>query len=597
MLGAKSLPQVIAPGVTSAPRHVGGDDLRWMPSTRITPWRTIDNSAQAIKGSMISGVSNFRGNVRRVDEIVRVLAKYGLADWVSDSTPGFIRRRFVTSDGIAVTDYPVEVRIRLALTELGTTFVKLGQMLSTRADLVGPELAAELTSLQADAPADPPDLVRATIQSELGAPPEAIFAWFDENALASASVGQVHLARLADGAEVVVKVQHAGIEGKVRSDLNLLATVAQLAETNSKELARYRPTDTVAEFSRSLLRELDFHVELNNLLRFSQNFAKGPRVHIPAVFPALSSRRVLTMERLEGYSIAQLERMAADGVDRVAFADLFANTMLQMIFRDGFYHADPHPGNIFVTPGGRLGLLDCGKIGRVDEQTRDDFIAIVAAFLTGDVEALTDQLIELCDTPPDLNRSAYRADVAEFVGEFGESLQGGLDLGAAFEAMFAIIRKHHLVVPSRVNMLLLVIVQIEGTARLLDPDFDLTDALQSYGADLLRRRFSPQQLQKELLRTARDWRHLLRTLPRDTAMVLERIQRGDLQIRVQQQGLQAPLNRLTYGILVAALLLGSTLLWALAAPPALWGVSIFGVMGTALGLALGAHLLYLIWRA
>lgn len=546
---------------------------------------------------MISGVSNFRGNVRRVDEIVRVLAKYGLADWVGDRSPGFIRRRFVTAEGVAVSDYPVEVRIRLALTELGTTFIKLGQMMSTRADMVGPELAAELASLQADTPADSPEMVRATIQSELGAPPEALFAWFDERALASASVGQVHLARLHDGTDVVVKVQHAGIEAKVRSDLSLLATVAQLAETNSKELARYRPSETVEEFSRSLMRELNFHTELNNLLRFGQNFTGNPKVHIPVAYPELSSRRVLTMEKLTGYTIANAERMAADQVDRGMFANLFANSMMQMIFRDGFYHADPHPGNLFVLPAQTLGLLDCGKTGRVDEQTRDDFIGIVASFLTGDVEALTDQLINLCDVPIDLNRSAYRADVAEFVGEFRESMGSNLDLGAAFEAMFGIIRKHHLVVPPRVNMLLLVIVQVEGTARQLDPEFDLTATLQTYGADLLKRRFSPQQLQKEVVRSFRDWSRLWSALPRETVNLLERIQRGELQIHVQQHGMQGPLNRLTYGIVVAALLLGSALLWAMSAPPAPWGVSIFGVLGVLLGLALAAHLLYLIWRA
>ncbi|MBE2239068.1 MAG: AarF/ABC1/UbiB kinase family protein [Caldilineaceae bacterium] len=546
---------------------------------------------------MISGVSNFRGNVRRVDEIIRVLAKYGLADWVGDSTPGFIRRRFVTGEGVAVSDYPIEVRIRLALTELGTTFIKLGQMMSTRADLVGPELAVELASLQADTPADPPAVVRATIHSELGAPPEELFAWFDENALASASVGQVHLARLADGVDVVVKVQHAGIESKVRSDLNLLGAVAQLAETNSKELAHYHPTATVAEFSRSLRRELNFHTELTNLLRFAQNFAGDPKVHIPVAYPELSSRRVLTMEKLNGYSVANAAQMAADGVDRKALAGLFANCMMQMIFRDGFYHADPHPGNLFVLPGQRLGLLDCGKVGRVDEQTRDDFIGIVASFLTGDVESLTEQLVELCETPIDLNRAAYKADVAEFVGEFRESVDGNLDLGAAFEAMFGIIRRHHLVVPPRVNLLLLVIVQIEGAARELDPAFDLTGTLQRYGADLLKRRFSPQQLQKEMVRSFRDWSRLLKALPRETLNLLERTQRGELQIHVQQHGLQGSLNRLTYGILVAALLLGSSLLWALAAPPALWGVSIFGVLGAALGLALAAHLLYLVWRS
>ena len=547
---------------------------------------------------MISGVSNFRGNVRRVDEIIRVLAKYGLADWVSDSTPGFIRRRFVTAEGAAVSDFPVEVRIRLALTELGTTFIKLGQMMSTRADMVGPELAEELASLQADTPADPPDVVRATIQAELGYPPEELFAWFEPTALASASVGQVHAARLFDGTEVVVKVQHAGIEEKVRSDLSLMATVAGLAESNSKELARYRPSDTVDEFARSLMRELNFHTELNNLLHFAHNFADNPRVHLPTAYPELSSRRVLTMERLDGFSIADSARMDAAGVDRLAFANLFANTMMQMIFRDGFYHADPHPGNIFaLPPEPRLGMLDCGKVGRVDEQTRDDFIGIVASFLSADVESLTDQLIELCEVPIDLNRSAYRSDVADFVGEFRDTMGGNLDIGAAFESMFAIIRKHHLVVPPRVNMLLLVIVQTEGTARQLDPEFDLTATLKRYGTDLLKRRFSPQQLQREAVRSFRDWSRLLKALPRETVNLLERTQRGELQIHVQQHGMQRPLDRLTYGIVVAAILLGSALLWAFAAPPVIFGISIIGALGVALGLALAAHLLYLVWRA
>ncbi len=547
---------------------------------------------------MISGVSNFRGNVRRVDEIIRVLAKYGLADWVSDSTPGFIRRRFVTAEGAAVGDFPVEVRIRLALTELGTTFIKLGQMMSTRADMVGPELAEELASLQADTPADPPDVVRATIQAELGYPPEELFAWFEPTALASASVGQVHAARLFDGTEVVVKVQHAGIEEKVRSDLSLMATVAGLAESNSKELARYRPSDTVDEFARSLMRELNFHTELNNLLHFAHNFADNPRVHLPTAYPELSSRRVLTMERLDGFSIADSARMDAAGVDRLAFANLFANTMMQMIFRDGFYHADPHPGNIFaLPPEPRLGMLDCGKVGRVDEQTRDDFIGIVASFLSADVESLTDQLIELCEVPIDLNRSAYRSDVADFVGEFRDTMGGNLDIGAAFESMFAIIRKHHLVVPPRVNMLLLVIVQTEGTARQLDPEFDLTATLKSYGTDLLKRRFSPQQLQREAVRSFRDWSRLLKALPRETVNLLERTQRGELQIHVQQHGMQRPLDRLTYGIVVAAILLGSALMWAFAAPPVIFGISIIGALGVALGLALAAHLLYLVWRA
>jgi ubiquinone biosynthesis protein len=288
--------------------------------------------------------------------------------------------------------------------------------------------------------------------------------------------------------------------------------------------------------------------------------------------------------------------MIADGIDPTAFAELFASTMLSMVFRDGFYHADPHPGNIFVLPGGRLGMLDSGKVGRVDEKTQDDFINIVTAFINSDVDSLTDELVRLCETPATFNRGIYRADVSEFLGEFGD-ISGGLDLGPAFTAMFGIIRKHKLVVPARVNMLLLVIVQIEGTARFLDPDFDLTEALQGFGLDLLQRRYSPKRLGREAFRSVREWQRLLDALPRESLQLLERTRSGDLHFSVEQPSLAGPLNRLTYGILVAALLLGSALMWSMAAPPTLWGVSVVGFLGVVLGIALGLHLLYLMVRS
>jgi ubiquinone biosynthesis protein len=545
---------------------------------------------------MISGITNLRGNVRRVDQIVRILGKYGLGNFIGAKTPEFIQRRFLSSEGIAVRDYPIEVRVRMALTELGTTFIKVGQMMSQRPDMVGPELAAQLESLQADTPPDPPALVRATIEEELGQPPDAIFAAFNQLALASASVGQVHLAELKDSSRVVVKVMHAGIEPKVKSDLNLMMTLAQAAENNSRELAQYRPTATVAEFQRSLMRELDFQVELNNMVQFARNFADDPDVHFPIAYPEYSSKRVLTMEWLDGYSIARRDRMIADGIDLPAYAELFANTMLSMVFRDGFYHADPHPGNIFVLPGGRLGMLDSGKVGRVDEKTQDDFINIVTAFVNGDVDRLTDELARVCETPANFNRSLYRADVAEFVGEFGD-FSGNFDLASAFMAMFDIIRKHRLVVPARINMLLLVIIQTEGTARFLDPDFDLTQALQGFGLDLLQRRYSPQRLGREAFRSLREWQRLLDALPRESLQLLERTRSGDLHFSVEQPSLVGPLNRLAYGMVIAAVLLGSSLMWAMAAPPTLFGISVIGFLGVLLGVLLSLHLLYLLWRS
>ncbi|MCB9161512.1 MAG: AarF/ABC1/UbiB kinase family protein [Caldilineaceae bacterium] len=545
---------------------------------------------------MIPGISNVKQNVQRFDEIVRVLAKYGLADWLGERGPSFVRRRFVTAEGEHVAGLPVEVRIRMALTELGTTFIKLGQMMSQRPDMVGPELAAELESLQADTPADPPEVVRDIIEGELGAPLDELFSWIDLNALASASVGQVHLAALQDGTNVVVKVQHAGIEEKVQGDLNLLSTFARIAENNSRELGRYRPTATVAEFRRSLLRELDFGTELSNLIQFARNFEEVPGVHFPEAYPEFSSRRVLTMEKMDGYSIANLRRMAEEAVDREIFAQRFGSAMLKMVFTDGFYHADPHPGNIFVLVGERVGFLDCGKVGRVDEQTQDDFINIVQAFLSRDVDRLTDELIRLCEVPPDLDRSTYRADVAEFVGEFAKG-DAPIDLSAAFQSMFGIIRRHHLVVPARVNMLLLVLVQMDGTARLLDPKFNLADALQSFGSELVWRRISPARLQREVTRLYRDLSRFIRVAPRETLGVLEQLRSGDLHVHVHQHGIEKPLNRLTYGIMTSALLLGSSVMWAVGAKPTLFGVSVFGFLGVLLGLAMILYLLFFIWRS
>ncbi len=545
----------------------------------------------------VTDVLQLRSNVQRVDQITRILAKYGLAEYVGERSPRFVRRRFVSAGGEDLTELPLAVRVRMAITELGTTFIKLGQMLSTRPDLVGPEMAAELESLQADTPADPPEVVRQVVESELGQPVEELFAFFDFTALASASVGQVHRAQLKDGTAVVVKVQHAGIEKKVQSDLSLLTSLASLAESNSRDLARYRPTATVAEFRRSLLRELDFGIELNNLLVFTRNFAKNPNVHVPIAYPDYSSRRVLTMELLQGYSIQQVKRMRAEGIDPAVFAKKFSSAMLDMVFKFGFYHADPHPGNVFVLPGGRVGLLDCGKVGRVDEQTQDDFINIVQAFLSRDVDRLTDELISLCEVPYDLDRAAYRNDVADFVGEFGTQNIEQINLGAAFEAMFRIISTHHLIAPARVNMLLLVVVQLEGTATGLDPDFNITRALQGYGVNLALRRFAPERIQRDLSRTYRDWSHLIRTGPRDLSSLLERIQRGDITVRTEQQGMQAPINRLAYGILIAALFLGSTMLWSSMAPPLLFGIPVIAMLGVGLALFLGFHMLVLLLRA
>ena len=285
-------------------------------------------------------------NLERFTFILKTLSKYGLAKWAQEWSPEFVKEHFKSSEGESIREMPWEKRVRLAFTELGTTFIKLGQVMSTRADLVGTEVATELEKLQADTPTDPPESVRATIEAELGKPPEQLFAEFDDVALASASIGQVHVARLTSGEPVVVKVQHPGIDETVEKDLEVLGTIAGLIEKHSPVLRPYRPRALVAEFRRNLLRELDFNRERRNLEEFARNFRDDPTVHFPIAYPEFSTQRVLTMERLDGTPIADTAALEEKQVDNATFAWNAATVFVEMIFRDGFYHADPHPGNI-----------------------------------------------------------------------------------------------------------------------------------------------------------------------------------------------------------------------------------------------------------
>lgn len=317
---------------------------------------------------------SIRGNARRVDQILRVLVKYGLAEWLGAVQPDLLAKYMKGVDSESIGEMTREQQIRSAITELGTTFIKLGQILSTRADLVGPELADELSRLQSGTPADPPKVARETVESELGQPIEEIFVDFEPEAMASASIGQVHKASLPDGTAVVVKVQHPGIEEKITHDLEILGSLAELAEKHSAELRLYQPVKNIADFKKQLLFELDFGREARNLEQFNQNFGDDPRILAPRPHHECSTRRILTMDRLEGSSVAHAEELRATGVDTADIAERGADAYLDMIFRDRFYHADPHPGNLFVLPDKEtIGFLDFGMIGRVDEVTLEKF--------------------------------------------------------------------------------------------------------------------------------------------------------------------------------------------------------------------------------
>jgi len=554
-------------------------------------------------------------NARRTTEIISVLSKYGLAGWLSRLPLDqlgleFIKRVLRAPDGEAIAQHTREARIRLVLTELGPVFIKLGQILSTRPDLIGVHQAEELRKLQADVPADPAESIRGILEEELGRPVDELFLDFENHALASASIGQVHRARLKTGEEVVVKVQHAGILAKVREDTEVLALLAELAQ-RVPELAQYRPVEVVAEFQRALRRELDFGREERNLLHFTSAYADNPHVRFPQPHSDLCTARVLTMDYLDGIKVTETARLKSAGVDLKEIAKNGAELYLQMIFTDGYYHADPHPGNVLVLPGNVIGLLDFGLVGRINERLREDIEELLIDIVNRDSQHLASLIMRIGQTPDDLDESALGADLADFVTHYGTQKIDEFDLSGALSEMVEIIRRYHIVLPAQAAMLLKTLIMLEGTAQLLNPNFSLMEIIRPMQRDILLRRLSPTRHLRRMRRVINEVEHMAEVLPGHVVDILKQIQTGKFDVHLDHRRLGPSVNRLVMGLIVSSLFLGSSLILSMNVPPVLFytregetpwwfglqNVSILGISGIIASVFMGLRLLWAIAKS
>ncbi len=547
----------------------------------------------------ITSIPQIYRHIARWREIFSVLSKYGLANWISRLDLEFAKEFFKDQDGESLARLSPETRIRLALNELGPTFIKLGQILSTRPDLVGVPLATELQRLQDEVRSDPPEAVRAVIQAELAHGVDELFASFDGQPLASASIGQCHAATLHAGDRVVVKVQHPGIHDKIRVDLDILTGMAILAE-RLPEFENYRPRSLVDEFQRSLLRELDFSREQRNMQQFASDFADDPTIRVPQPFAELSTARVLTMQHLDGIKLAETEKLREAGFDLGELARRGAEIYLAMIFKNGFYHADPHPGNLIVMPGNTIGLLDYGLVGRIDEALREDIEEMLVAVSNQDAEHLTSIIVRLGATPADLDQAALCQDVADFMSHYTLQRLDSFDLSGALNELIGMIHRYHIMLPARIALLIKVLVMLEGTSQLLSPHFNLMDLMKPYQKQLAWRRLSPARQVRKIRRFYIEMERLLTELPQGLTEIFHQVQTGKFDVHLEHRGLEPSVNRLVFGMLTSALFLGSTLLLSQKVPPLVrlpWvgGIvgdfSLLGALGCGISIALGLRLL------
>ncbi len=426
--------------------------------------------------------ANEQSSTHRAREVAFVLLRHGLGSLLDVlDLRGLVHG---TRHASPRTSEPGPVHLRRALEELGPTFMKLGQVLSTRPDLVSPEYEVELARLQDAAPTVPAEQIVTAVETALGRPLREAFAWFDPVPIAAASIGQVHAATLPDGSDVIVKVRRPGVIDQVNIDLGLIDRLAGLAARRSAVAARYDPVGLAHEFGRTLLGELDYMREGHNAELVAAGFAGDERVHIPKIFWDYTRADVITEERVRGVKIDDLHALDASGIDRGIVARTFAEAYFSMVFARGFFHADPHPGNVFVESADRIGFVDFGMVGSVPRQATRGLGTIVVALVTTDAERMADGLLRLGIACEDVDRPSLERDLFRFLDQYAGTPLEQLHIGPLLTDLMGVVRAHHLRLPSDLALLLKTVTMCEGVAAQLDPAFELVPLLVPYATML-----------------------------------------------------------------------------------------------------------------
>jgi ubiquinone biosynthesis protein len=497
------------------------------------------------------------------------------------------------------------VQVRLALEELGPAFVKLGQILAGRSDIFGAEWITEFEKLHSHVPPVAMDLLRPQLREDLGAEPEDIFARFDVEPLAAASIAQVHRAQLKDGAEVVVKIRRPGITEIIEADLRLLNRLAAIAEAEMPALKPYRPQLLVREFAKSLRRELDLATECRNAERIAANMVALPHIVIPKVYWAHTGPRVNVQEFIGGVPGGQLDELTVEaGFDRNLLARRGAQAVLKMIVEDGFFHADPHPGNVFYLSGNRIAFIDFGMVGRLSDRRREELLQLLLGLVERNPQTVADVLQDWTGDDHGVNLSQLETEIETFVDQYHGTPLAELSLGQMLSDVTSILRDHHLGLPSDLALLIKAFISLEGMGRGLDPGFHMATEATPMLHQVVRARYQPQVLATRAWQTLRRTLAVAEQLPHDLSRLLRNARRGRVHVGIELAHLKRvgdqidrAANRLAMSLVIAALIIGSSIVMNVQGGPTLFGLPLFGFLGFS-GAVLGAlWLVRAIWRS
>jgi ubiquinone biosynthesis protein len=542
----------------------------------------------------------------RIRAIAGTLMRYGWGDvakklgkksWIGRA--GNWMNSDVSKD---ILQLPSEVRARLAIQELGPTFVKLGQVLATRPDIFPPNWIEEFSKLQDQVPAVPFEELLPELEAALGKSPFEVFKDLNPEPIAGASIAQVHLAKLQDGTPVL-KIRRPNVRERIEADLRLLSHLGRLIESEFEEVKRFRPGEIIGQFSKSLERELDLAMEGRNTERFGRNFEEDEYIEFAKIYWDFTSEGLLVMSYIDGIPGNDLQTAAQSGLDLKLLGERGANAVLKMVLIDGFFHADPHPGNVFYLPENRLAIIDCGMVGRISLDRRDEIADLLAALVSRDVDTLRDILVIWADGAT-IDEAKLSADIDEFIMNYDNAPLKHVRFSAVLNDLTTIMRENHLAVPPDLTMLFKALITLEGLGRQLDPDFQIVHHLTPFVKKIIVDRYMPGNLIKRGRRGLSHLTEAVTGLPGDISQVLREAARGRLKLNLDLKRLDHfghqldhSTNRLTMALITAALIVGSSIVMTVHGGPTIFGLPAFGFLGFFLAFVIGIILMISVWRA
>ncbi len=555
----------------------------------------------------VGRISKTYRNLRRYQEIIRVLIKHGFGDIIGQTNLHkllYLGRTIFKSEDVKIKKrYTRWERVRLALEELGPTFIKFGQVMSNRPDILPRELIFELEKLQANVPPFSSEQARQIIENEFEQSIDKVYKEFEVECIASASIAQVHKARLFSGEEVAVKIQRPKIQRIIEIDVEIMFHLASLIEENIPELDVLNPVRLVEEFSTTIHKEIDFNIEASHIERFDINFKEEAHIFVPKVYKDYTSQKVITLEYCKGISIGKIDELQDAGIDTKKIADIGTDLILKQIFEHRFFHADPHPGNVYILDQETICFLDFGMMGILLPRHRDFLSDLIVGFVNNDPEKVAKTLLDISESDKEIDYEDLEYRLAEIMDQLTYMPLKDIDIGSVITKIMDIVLLHRLSMPPSIYLLSKVIITIEGTGRKLNPDFDMVSQVKPYAKKLLRQRITPWHFIQENYFSAAEYFRLLKDFPFEAREIMQKVKKGKMSMSFVHKGFEPVLqkleqasNRIAFAIVLASLIIGSSLIVHSNIPPLWHEVPVIGIVGFVAAGLMGFGLLISIMR-